>query len=265
MKYDENIGDIKFSHKIDDPAVMMDGFEKHFHSSYELLLFLDGDLEFVLENRIYKLKPYDLMFIKPGEHHYVNILSNKRYERMVFRFPESFIPPELVDILNDKPNLFKIGQTRVIEVFRKFDTYYSEIDGDKHILIYKAKIQEILILLSVLDGYISTPLVVDPAVEKVVNYINKNLFEHFSIDDLCDMFYISRSQLYKSFVDVMKVPIASYIRNKRVLSAHQLIINGHRATDIFYKCGFDYYSTFYRSYVKVMGHSPSGEKQKKRD
>lgn len=259
MKYNEDIGIFKFSHKIDEPATSELGFDEHFHSSYELLLFLEGDVDYAIENRKYRLKPFDLLFIQPGEHHYVNILSTKKYDRMVFRFPESLIPDELLPLLKTKGNLFKISQTKIIEIFRKFDEYYNILDKESILIMYKALIVEILVLLSNMEGNEHHQPIIDPLIEKVINHIHENLFDDILIDDLCDRFYISKSHLYKSFTDIMKIPIANYIRNKRILHAHQLILNGHKPTEIYLNCGFDYYSTFYRSYTKVMGFPPSAK------
>lgn len=257
MKYNEEYEDFKFSHKIDQPAQILSGFQEHFHTIYELLLFIEGDVEYAIENRIFKLKPFDLLFIKPGEHHYVNILSEKKYDRMVFRFPESLIPKSILETLRLQPNLFKTSQTQIIEIFRKFDQYYPQFSPDKIKVLYEAMLVEILVLLSNLEGFETDQPVIDALIEEIIIYIHDHLFEDISIDDLCNQFYISKSHLYKSFIDTMKVPIAHYIRNKRVLQAHQLIMSGHKPTEVYDKCGFDYYSTFYRSYYKVMGFPPS--------
>lgn len=257
MKYNDEFGDFKFSHKIDQPAQMISGFQEHFHSIYEFLLFIEGDVAYAIENRQYKLKPFDLLFIKPGEHHYVNILSDKKYDRMVFRFPESLIPKTLVKTMREKPNLFKTSQTQIVDIFRKFDQYYPQIDEEKRNILYQAMLIEVIVLLSEMAGFQTEQPVIDPLIEEIIVYIHDHLFEDIKIDELCNRFYISKSQLYKSFIDAMKVPIAHYIRNKRVLHAHQLIQSGHKPTEVYDQCGFDYYSTFYRSYTKVMGFAPS--------
>jgi AraC-like DNA-binding protein len=259
MKYNDEFGDFKFSHKIDQPAQMISGFQEHFHPIYEFLLFIEGDVEYAIENRRYKLKPFDLLFIKPGEHHYVNILSERKYDRMVFRFPESLIPKPLVKIMRTKPNLFKTSQTQIVDIFRKFDQYYTLLEQEKRILLYQAMLIEILVLLSVLEGYQTDQPIIDPLIEEIIVYIHEHISEDITIETLCNQFFISKSQLYKSFNDAMKVPIANYIRNKRILQAHQMIESGYKPTEVFEQCGFDYYSTFYRSYYKVMGFPPSAK------
>ena len=57
----------------------------------------------------------------------------------------------------------------------------------------------------------------------------------------------------------MKVPIGQYIRNKKIMIAYSLIQKGLKPTQVAENIGFLDYSTFYRTYVKVVGASPSDQ------
>ena len=50
--------------------------------------------------------------------------------------------------------------------------------------------------------------------------------------------------------------IHSYITNKRLLLARDLLLNGAGATEACYSCGYKDYSAFSRAYKKQFGVSP---------
>lgn len=61
----------------------------------------------------------------------------------------------------------------------------------------------------------------------------------------------------------------SYVRTQKCILAQELLTRGEPATSCYLDCGFNDYSSFYRSYLKVFGHPlpppvPSHEKSPKK-
>ena len=52
--------------------------------------------------------------------------------------------------------------------------------------------------------------------------------------------------------------IHTYLLQRRLLAARQLIDKGMRATEACYRCGFRSYSSFTRAYNKHFGSTPTG-------
>ena len=48
-----------------------------------------------------------------------------------------------------------------------------------------------------------------------------------------------------------------YVEKKRILYAEAKIHAGMSPTDVAKLCNYENYSTFYRQYKKVLGHSPA--------
>ena len=92
---------------------------------------------------------------------------------------------------------------------------------------------------------------------KVINYINENLAAPLMIEDICQHFHYSKSYIAKEFKSSLGVPIKQYIITKKILLAESLISKGNKPTEIYNKCGFEDYSTFYRNYIKIVGKAPS--------
>ncbi len=258
MKYNYDYRNYKFSHKISYPASLATGFDEHFHTNYEMLVFLKGDVEYHIENRKYRLKPYDLLFIKPGEHHYLSLRSDSYYERLVFRFPHYAIPKVLLPIIGRKQSLYNVKGSVLFDTFMRLDNYAEKYVGEKLQLLFQNALTEILINFNEFDDSLNENIMmVDDNIVDVLTYINENLDKPISVEEICEKFYISKSKLYKSFNDSMQVPIAKYIRSKKLMYAQHLIRSGQNPTTIYKNCGFNDYSTFYRAYTKLFGFSPS--------
>ena len=257
MIYDYEYNDYKFSHKITRPTYDEEGFEKHFHTNYEMLYFLRGDIRYHIENKVYQLKKHDLLFIKPGEHHYVKLISDEQYNRMVFRFPFHAVPKSLTKIYATKKNIRNIKNTRLSKIFQRIDQYAKDYDGEHLQLLFFSILNEILIVFANLKTKNSDEIIMDETLKDILAYIHENINNPLTIRHICKKFYLSRSKLYQLFKSNLQVPIASYIRSKKLIHAHHLILNGQDPSFVYKQCGFQYYSTFYRAYIKMFGFSPS--------
>jgi len=99
---------------------------------------------------------------------------------------------------------------------------------------------------------------IDTVEYRVIRYINKNLTQPISLDDICNNFYLSKTQLCRMFKDATGTTVWKYITTKRLVKARQLIESGENPTHIYAtQCGFSNYSSFYRAYVKHFGCAPT--------
>ena len=64
-------------------------FHLHMHGYIEVLVFLKGDADFIVESNTYPLKPYDIMIMKSNEMHQITHRSNTVYERVVMSLTDS--------------------------------------------------------------------------------------------------------------------------------------------------------------------------------
>lgn len=105
MEYDLVYPNMNFAHKTDCGPEFAETFEEHYHIVYEMLYLVEGDVELILENKKFTMAVGDLAFIQPGQHHHINPLSDKKYERYVIKFPEYEIPKDLLPVLKEEKYL----------------------------------------------------------------------------------------------------------------------------------------------------------------
>jgi len=102
--------------------------------------------------------------------------------------------------------------------------------------------------------------------EQVKAYIDV----HFVDAQLCsatleEQFQCSFSKIRKSFSKDIGIPISSYIEQKRMALANELLLDGeYSVSEIALKCGFTNYNSFFKVYQRTYGHAPTLIKGKKK-
>ena len=76
---------IKFSHSVDDEPIDSD-YPLHVHDDYELYCLVEGNVEYVVEGRVYEMRPGTLMIMRSAEIHKLVVRGGGRYERYTLNF-----------------------------------------------------------------------------------------------------------------------------------------------------------------------------------
>ena len=92
---------------------------------------------------------------------------------------------------------------------------------------------------------------------EILDFLNKNLTNRITIDELADKFYMSRYHLMHTFKEETGCTIGSYITTKRLLLARDMIRDGSSVSAACDACGFGSYSSFIRAYRKQFHSTPT--------
>lgn len=255
--YRKNMGGLFIDHytKFNPPTDLL---YMHTHNEYELIYIISGDVTHVIEDRKYKLKKDDLVIIRPNDYHYIQIDSSVDYERYDILFnPESLkidniglLPPEL-DVINCRHKPF------ISDIFKKIDYYHSLLDANELKDVISLLIKELFYNLKFSSRQQNKPENIHPIISKALEEINNSLYTLNSISEIAEKLFVTESYLYRIFKRELKTTPLRYITEKRLNIAQNLLMQGEKPTHIYSECGFDDYTSFYRSYVKLFGHSPS--------
>lgn len=241
-------------------------FKYHAHLMCEIYYIFKGNAIFHVEGNQYPLKPGDIVITRPTESHYVEVFPNQPYERFVINFF-----PELLQSIDPKTHLlspFLDREVGVANLYRAEDPsnhpYFPFIKaiqasrGDRMTMI-----ANLILLLNEICSTFNTMfqnMPTSPTLEaKILAWINTHLPRAVTLDELCSRYGLSRSQLLRRFKQATGTTIHQYINAKRLILAQQLIKEGHTPTEVYSSCGFQDYSSFYRSYLKYFGYSPKME------
>ena len=85
-----------------------------------------------------------------------------------------------------------------------------------------------------------------------------HLTEEVRIDQLAERFYISKFHMMRRFREETGTTVHTYLSDRRLMLARDLIAQGMAATDACFRSGFRSYSSFSRAYGKLFGTTPTG-------
>jgi len=237
----------------------------HTHESYEIYLFLEGDANYVVENKTYSLEPYDIIIIKKHELHNVSFLKASPYRRMYLNvFPSFFQKNNCQEYEEFFLNPSSTGDNKIpskvvlssglYDAFKEYQKYSNNFQL-KNTPILNAIVIKILYLINNTKQF-ATPDYQNTPISKIILYLNEHYTEDVCLDTLEEKFFLSKNYLCKIFKNATGLTILDYIRKKRLALVQDLTNNKLSITEAARMAGFRDYSSFYRAYNKEFGSSP---------
>lgn len=263
MDFDVRYHDYIFKHSYSPkPDLNADRYREHFHTSYEMLFFVQGNADFMLQHTRYIIGPGTLLIAKPGEYHNIVFKTADPYERYVIRFNPMSIEPHMRRQLEKAESVYQIENTDISALFYRMDEHLSSVQENMGISVCIGSLHIIIAYLVSSMDLIQKADYVNEDSRRIVEYIDEHLAEITSTDDLTARLHMSKSALYKAFTAQFTTPIMSYIRIQKCMVARKLLMEGVPASEAAERLGFQHYSSFYRDYLKVFHESPSGYMRK---
>ena len=244
-----------------------DAYSMHTHNMYEILYFVGGDATHIIEDRKYKLKKGDLVFIRPFKYHFIKIDSSADYERYDILFDKRTVGFDPEQILPAGTEVVNFGHNPIAHgVFGRIDYYKEKLSDEQFIGILPGLISEIVYGINIVlkDDRPSEFSVTSRLVSDALRIMNERLFTLGSISEVASELFVTESYLFRRFKEELHSTPKKYINDKRLLAAQVRLGLGEAPSAVYEKCGFRDYTSFYRSYVKYFGHSPSEENKGKR-
>ncbi|RHU91544.1 AraC family transcriptional regulator [Clostridium sp. OM07-10AC] len=104
----------------------------------------------------------------------------------------------------------------------------------------------------------------DDVFNSVFTYIEDNLTEKLTVEEIAKHVYLSPTYLQSVFKEHFGIPLAEYVRSQKLKRAMDLLYNTERRiSDIAYDSGFEHESSFIRSFKREFGMTPGEARRKK--
>ena len=249
-------------------------FEFHYHDFDKIVIFLSGNVTYIVEGKSYHLKPWDILLVPHHHIHKPVIDGSSVYERIVIWLGRDWVtarsdPGERLDTCFDtaRERGFHLLRTdgarrgqymRIIqdleEALRSQEFGASRMADTLCQQLLIAVNRDILSSRTAAEAPDSYRL--DPKMEEVLKYIAGHLEEELSVDALAKRFFMSRYYLMHRFKEVTGYTLHQYISQKRLLLAGELIRSGVPVMKAAEQAGFSEYSTFLRAFRKTFQVSP---------
>ena len=243
----------------------------HFHEFDKLVLLIGGHVDYALESIVYTLRPWDILLVKHHTIHKALIDKSVPYERIILYLDRKYFDRLMPDArLFDCFDRADESAQYLLSPDEAQRAQLSELLGG----IEKSLHDERFGAQAMCDAYIVQLLVlmgrlsfnagaerrgeaqVDEKISSVLSYINENLTEKLSVDELAERVHISRYHFMRLFKLQTGTSVHAYVRQRRLMHAARLIREGMSAARAAEESGFSDYSAFHRAFSSAFGTSP---------
>lgn len=240
----------------------------HIHDCYEIYYSISGGKQFLIDNQFYTIQPGDVFVMNQYESHYLTQIDSEIHERIVIAIHPDFLK-QLSSTHTDLSECFtkrtlgfshKLSLTK--EQQNQFLYYTKKItstEGYGQDLAERATFIQLMLLLNAayqVTTESSLALKPNKQVDEILLYINQNIYEMLTIEDLANHFFLSSSYICRMFKSATGMTINKYITARRISIAKSLLAEGLNVNEVCIRCGYNDYSNFVKTFNKAVGMSP---------
>lgn len=244
----------------------------HTHECCEILLCLSGGKNFLIDDKVYPVKPGDMFIINQFEAHKITFEPDDSVERYALQIHPDFIysvssdesdlsqcfylrnenTTHCVSLDSEKINYLKI----LLDTLSTFHGFGDDV-------IKKAALTQFLAFANkvFLNTHQTSPKPKNLQLKNALTYINDHLSDELTLETIAKNSYISVNRLCILFKSSLGTTVTRYIIGKRISYAKKLLKSGHSVSDTAYLSGFGDYSNFIRTFTKSVGISPGKYKK----
>lgn len=249
----------------------------HSHDYYEFYLFLEGDVTMeILRNdkEVQKsaMAPGSLMIVPPGvSHHAIMHKSDKSYRRFVFWISKSCcerLVEESVDYMyimqkaqSFRKYIYQLTPSGFHQLESKFLRLLEELSADRYgsNVVQHICLCDLILTMNRLiyeDDHRHSEGEELTLFQNILSYVEGNLEENLSLDDIAGEFFVSKYYVAHLFKDTLGISLHQYIIKKRLAECRDAITSGNSITGVYERFGFRDYSSFFKAFKKEYGMSP---------
>lgn len=248
--------------------------EYHYHEFCKVLLLLCGSGSYWVEGRRYALQPGDIVLVGSGCVHRPEFEDNSPYERIILYISPDFLRRastedcDLLDCFSGirghvlRPDIYSLRKLQALAL--ELERELSGREYGREILASGLTLRLLVQLgreMSRGDALLPSPAVPqNRRIAQIMAYIDQHLTEELPIETIAEQFYLSKYHMMRTFRSSAGISIGTYITQRRLLMARELISQGLSATESCFRSGFGSYSSFTRSYSRYFGTTPTGRK-----
>lgn len=231
---------------------------EHIHDFYEIYVYLSGDVSFFAEDNVYEVKRGDIIIMAPNEIHRCIYHSDTVHEHFCIWIKELPFTSEALKRDFAKNKLISLSDNERERLIDNCFSFYESSDGEDALRLRAAK--SFFDILDVICGKSRDAIEaksLPSSFSSIVGYISRHYTEPgFSVTDICEKFYISKSTLCRNFQRYFQTTPSGYIEAKRLSEAKKFLLAGQSVQSACLKSGFSDCSYFIMRFRKKFGITP---------
>lgn len=240
----------------------------HCHDGYEILLLLDGTINFYIEQSGQRLEHGNVVCVKPYDFHRREVISsNSVYDRITLNIRIdkmkrlSTDKTDLSECFHRNNTVFTLDKKEVSKLVRLsgklmqsmlMSGYGDDVMADNYL-------REILLIInksSQGEKSIEMTNIMPAQISELIAYIHWHISDKITVEMLAEEFHYSAAHISRLFKKITGLTILQYIIQKRIMLAKMYLEEGNPPSEVCYLTGFNNYSHFSRTFFKNVGISP---------
>lgn len=256
-------------------------FRVHKHPELELGYITGGSGDYILENRTYRAKSGDLFLVCPNEQHCVPTIDSPELTSFNIYLTSYFlwhIVSEYVDygrlrmLINSADGLehrLRGLGAQVCEIMELCENTVRA-EASRHCIRFLVLRLVVGITSVIPESGDDSQLLMSAVthrddIQKAIGFINDNLTEPITLEEIAKSAGMSRSHFSTTFRDATGIPPYEYLLLQRIERAVGMLRNEDMTIiEVAQSCGFRNLANFNKAFRKITNMSPSGYRASKR-
>lgn len=250
----------------------------HTHPEYEMLYFHHGKCNYLIGEKIYSLRPGDLIIMHGMTLHSAKMLDGEKFVRTVIHFEPAFVHQMMERLMIKDP----------LEPFRALRNYTLHLSGADRLEFetelarleklradscplnrqrFQLAFLELLLFTQKLCNqplhHVSGQSEKERNAQNIIHFLEKHFMKDLTLDALSESMHMSKFYLSKIFKEATGMTIFDYLYQRRINQAKVLlhIDPGLSVTEAGYRVGFKHLAHFSRMFKSKVGLSPEQYKK----
>lgn len=235
----------------------------HMHPYYELVIYLRGDIRYIVGESMVTPAPGDILLCRPGALHTANLLHASVYDRVVFYFPAvSTLPGWNTALLPaaEEGFCFTLRESErrneLLSMVNELENALAWDRAETPTVCYSLLLRLLLLLhreMIPADAAEHLP----EAIRQIKHYIDENYTTLSGVEEIAAHFFYSREYLSRLFRRTLNTTVSDYLLDKKLTHAKHLLERGESVTNACFAAGFRNMSSFIRNFRDYAGVLPS--------
>lgn len=234
------------------------GADAHYHSYFEIYSLTSGGGDSFIGNKLYNLRPGDVVMIPPGAIHGTHY-STEKHGRILLNFTVHYVPESLRELILKDHYFYRCDETgeEVSRIFREIEKENNTPDRFSECAI-SALLSKLIIMIVRYAQQEEVAIPADGFIESVIDYVQKNYRNPLPLDEIAQECNVSKVHLSRKFKDKTGIGLNRYILICRMKKAKELLLLRDRMSicEIAYECGFNDSNYFSWLFRKTFGVTP---------
>ena len=236
-------------------------YNKHYHNVCEFYFLVDGQCNYLIENKLYVVNKGDIVFVPKGIIHETSYIGS--HSRILINCSDDFFGSlpypgfkvfRNINCINEIQNIFNC----IKEEYALSDNFSSEI--------IKGYMQRLIAITARNQNFYQDNRISGKYIELALKYIHNNFCSDITLTAVAEKFGVTKEHFSRIFKKETGLNFIDYLSQLRLKKAEEMLCYSNESvSEIAYACGFNDSNYFSDKFKRLHNCSPLKYRKRNRD